>query len=79
MFELFRKLNYPLMYLSFAVGVLYVYFSEPDMKTLVKYPTPDNAGKITYMDTARTCYQYITKERPCPKNPDEISAYPVQI
>lgn len=51
---------------ALCVGLLYTYVSAPPQTVVIKYPTPFNAGKITYVDDAGVCYKYAVKETRCP-------------
>lgn len=51
---------------ALCVGLLYTYVSAPPQTVVIKYPTPFNAGKITYVDDAGVCYRYAVKETKCP-------------
>ena len=52
-------------FISLFVGFLVAYSIMPPPKVIVKYPTPENAGKIIYMDTKGVCYKYSSKEVKC--------------
>lgn len=60
---------------SFTIGVLLTYLFKPAPTVIVKYPTPYNAGKITYKDDAGTCYRYRAIKVKCN---DKASGYPIQ-
>lgn len=69
----------PLVFLiALCVGLFYTYISTPPPKVVIKYPTPFNAGKITYVDDAGVCYKYAVKNADCPKNKDKIKKIPIQ-
>jgi hypothetical protein len=65
--------------IALAVGLLYSYLTAPKPKIVVMYPTPDNAGKITYRDDAGVCYKYRVLEMACPSDPSMIKEVPIQI
>jgi hypothetical protein len=50
---------------AFAVGILFVYLMAPTPTVVVKFPTPYNAGKVTYEDKSQTCYQYSAEKVTC--------------
>lgn len=72
-------LHWPAFILAFAVGIMYVYFTVPQKKHVVRFPTPYNAGKHIYKDDAGTCFVYKAKEVKCPTNPLKISSQPVHV
>ena len=45
-------------FMALGLGILFVYMFTPQMQVIYKYPTPENAGKITYIDKAQVCYKY---------------------
>ena len=52
--------------IAFAFGVFISYIFTPNPKIVIKYPTPQNAGKVTYVDDAGVCYRYKAVEVGCP-------------
>lgn len=50
---------------SFAVGIFVVYIMTPPPDVVLKFPSPYNAGKVTYMDKSNTCYQYEAQSVEC--------------
>ena len=57
---------------ALCVGLLYTYYTAPPPRVVIKYPTPHNAGKITYVDDAGVCYKYKVQESKCPADSQEI-------
>lgn len=69
----------PLVFLiALCVGLFYTYISTPAPTVVIKYPTPDNAGKITYVDDAGVCYRYQMKEVSCPADKSKVKIVPIQ-
>lgn len=64
--------------LALCVGLFYTYISAPAPKVVIKYPTPYNAGKVTYLDDAGVCYRYKIKEVACPIDKTKIKQVPIQ-
>lgn len=64
-------------FIALCVGLLYTYVTAPQPKIVVKYPTPHNAGKITYVDDAGVCYKYKVKPAQCPQNSQDIKKMPL--
>ena len=63
---------------AFFIGIFFVYLSTPKPKIIYKYPTPSNAGKVIYKDTAGLCYKYIANEVKCPKDTKQIKMFNLQ-
>ena len=69
----------PLYFLiSFCIGMFFVYLSTPKPKVIIKYPTPQNAGKVIYKDNSGVCYKYMAEEVKCPSNTKEIKMFDIQ-
>lgn len=63
--------------IALCVGLLYTYISTPPPEIVVKYPTPFNAGQVTYVDDAGVCYKYKVQPTSCPANPAKIKKMPI--
>lgn len=63
---IFKYIDPLYFFASLCFGILVVYISSPIPDVIVKYPTLDNAGKLTYKDEHGVCYRYIAKEVSCP-------------
>lgn len=59
-------------FIAFFIGMLITYVTAPIPKVIIKYPTPENAGKIIYRDNADVCYKYKAKEVNCPLDKSKI-------
>jgi len=69
----------PIVFLiSLCIVIFFVYIITPPPKVIVKYPTPENSGRIVYKDEAHNCFKIISKEVNCPKNKKDIKSIPVQ-
>ena len=69
----------PLYFLvAFFIGIFYTYLTTPTPEIIIRYPTPENAGKIIYRDRADVCYKYKAKEVSCPANKSEIKKLDIQ-
>jgi len=74
-------LNYisiPVFFISFAIGIFFVYVLGPEMKTIYVYPTPENVDKILFKDKADNCYHFREEIVECPKDKSKISVVPIQ-
>jgi len=65
-------------FISLFIGLLLVYSIQPQPEILIKYPTPDNAGKIIYKDNADVCYIYESEEVKCPLDKSKIKRVDLQ-
>ncbi len=64
--------------ISFIIGLCYIHFTKEPNKVIIKYPTPYNIGKVTYVDDAGVCYKYAMNEVACPENKKKIIEMPIQ-
>ena len=59
------------------VGVVGIYFIKPETTVIFKYPTPENAGTLTYKDKNSVCYKYSGKEVSCDAKDIVLKNYPL--
>ena len=64
--------------ISLGVGLLYVYLTTRMPDVVIKYPTPENAGKIVYKDTNDVCYKYRAEKTTCPADITQVKQIPLQ-
>jgi hypothetical protein len=74
----FKYINIPVFVVSLILGIIAVYYTVPDTRTVYVYPTPENVSMLQYKDKTDTCFAFQQKQVPCPKNPEEIAKIPVQ-
>jgi hypothetical protein len=63
-------INPTIFFVALFIGFLIAYITTPIPEIVIKYPTPQNAGKVVYKDNADNCYKYEAKQIKCPKNKD---------
>lgn len=73
-----KFIDFKIFLISLAVGIFLVYIIQPKSTIIYVYPTPDNIDKIQYKDKIGNCFEFMSKEVTCPKNPEEIHSIPVQ-
>jgi len=61
------KFQWAAFLVGLALGMLFVYIRMPPPKIVIKYPNPENVGKIVYKDDAANCYVYKADKAECPK------------
>jgi len=74
----FRFISLKIFLISLAIGLLFVYLSNPEPTIIYVYPTPDNVDNITYKDKALQCFKFKANESTCPKNKSDIKTIPLQ-
>jgi hypothetical protein len=75
---IFQFISLKIFLISMAVGLLFVYLSNPEPTIIYVYPTPDNAGQIEYRDKADNCFKFESKEIQCPSDKKLIKTIPIQ-
>lgn len=73
----FDKIHPLYFFIAFACGLLYCYITKPKPKVIVKFPSPMNAGKVTYKDDDGTCYKYKATKESCPRDKSLIKPQPI--
>lgn len=74
---MFKYLDPLYFFIGLSIGLFFTYISTPIPEIVIKYPTPENAGKIIYRDNADVCYKYKAKRVECPN--DETKIKPLEI
>lgn len=78
MFGILKYIDLNFFLLALAVGIFFTFISTPVPEVIIKYPTPNNAGKITYVDDANVCYKYRPEEVKCPEDSNKITDMKIQ-
>ena len=68
MFKFTDYINAPAFFITLAIGLFFTYVYSPPKKIVIKWPTPENAGKVIYKDHSDLCYKYKANEIACPDN-----------
>jgi len=76
--NIFKYINFPVFFISVAIGIFFVYIFENENRTIYVYPTPDNADTIQYKDATGTCFSVKQSKVQCPKKDVMISKLPAQ-
>ena len=63
-----KYFDFRFFFISFAIGLLYIYLTNDYKKVIVLYPNPTNLEKYTYVDKTNNCFQYELEETCCPKD-----------
>lgn len=59
------KFNLIYFIIAFSFGILWVYMVTPPPEIVVKFPSPYNAGAVTYKDKSDSCYKYKAEVVDC--------------
>lgn len=69
---LFDKLDPLAFALSLGFGLMIVYVVAPRPRRVIRFPMPNNSGKIVYKDALQGCYVYKTENATCDKDAIDI-------
>ena len=73
-----KFISIPVFIVSLAVGLFFVYITNPDPEIIYIYPTPENVDKLQYKDRANNCYDFQQSEVSCPSDQSKIKIVPIQ-
>jgi hypothetical protein len=71
-------ISFKIFFVSFAIGLLFVYLIGPEIKTIYIYPTPENVDKVLFKDKADNCFYFEPEGVECPEDQNLISKVPIQ-
>lgn len=72
-----KNIKLSVFLISFAIGLFFVYILTPPPNVVLKFPSPYNAGKITYRDKSDACYVYKAEQVSCPTDKALIKPQPL--
>jgi len=60
------RIHWLYFWVALLIGLIYIYLTVPLPKIIYKFPTPTNAGKITYTDNVTgKCYKVDASRVEC--------------
>jgi len=66
-------MKYAILFLvSFVIGMIFVYISPAQHKTVLVFPSPTNIKEIQYKDKAAQCFDISAKLVDCTKGAKNI-------
>ena len=71
------KFNIIAFIIGFIIGICYIYQKQPPLTENIVYPTPFNAGKITYKNNNGDCFQYTAEPVDCPEDESLIKQHSI--
>ena len=71
-----RLINLPALILSFLIGILYIYYTNPDQEDIKVYTTDDNKHLFQFNDKINNCFNLKQRIVKCSNDVEEI---PIQI
>jgi hypothetical protein len=76
--SILKYIRIPIFIVSLAIGILFVYLTNPDKRKIFVYPSPDNVNNVQYKDSSGACFEFKETKIKCPENEKDISKVPAQ-
>ena len=76
--NLLKYVNIYVLLISLLFGFLAMYITAPEKRTIIVYPTHENAKILQYKDKTNSCFSIAEKEVRCPANDADIAKIPMQ-
>jgi hypothetical protein len=73
-----KHIDWKYLLLGIIIGSIIIVVYKPEKREVIKYPHPDNVGKLIYKDTNDSCYKFKVREVNCNDNADKMIQYPIQ-
>jgi hypothetical protein len=63
---------------AFAIGMCVCYATNPQPEVVFKFPSPMNAGRVTYkVPNTDSCYKYTSNVVDCPSDEKMVKPQPL--
>lgn len=79
MVSVLKRINLLFFFMSFAIGLLFVYIFTPPPQVVIKFPTPYNSGQVVYKDKNDGCFLYKAEKVTCPYDKTLIKPQPIEV
>lgn len=77
MVQLLGRLSLPWLIMGFVVGLFATWMVAPKKRVVIEFPSPYNAGHVTYTGEGGRCFQYRADIVQCPDDDKDITAQPL--
>jgi hypothetical protein len=61
---MFENIDFTYFFISFCIGLFFVYLTKPKPHIINKFPSPDNLDTL-YKDNSDNCYKYKIEKTDC--------------
>lgn len=69
---MFERIRLDIFLVAFCIGIGIVYVFSPAPQMVYKFPSPQNAGTIKYVNKQdASCYKYASEKVPCTDPPPD--------
>lgn len=77
MVQLLGRLSLPWLVAGFVVGLIATWLMAPQKRVVIEFPSPYNAGHVTYTGEDGKCFQYRADIIQCPDDDKDVKAQPL--
>jgi hypothetical protein len=77
--KIMEFINFPVFFISFLIGVLFIYLSVNDIIHIKVFPSPENESILQYRDKSGKCFESHFTEMICPADESLIKKIPEQV
>jgi len=74
-----KYISWRVFFISFLLGLLFMYVMGPNTKTVFIYPSPENVNDILFRDNSNKCFKFHMIDTVCPAEQQKIKDIPIQI
>lgn len=75
---MFGKISFKIFFVSFLIGLLFLYIVGQESKIVYVYPTLTNSSKVLFKDKSGQYFRFKSKEVECPADSTTIKQIPIQ-
>lgn len=75
---MFGKISFKIFFVSFLLGLFFLYIVGEENKIVYVYPTLTNSTNVLFRDKAGQYFRFKSKEVDCPADTTTIKQVPIQ-
>jgi len=74
-----KFISWPMFFISFLLGLVFIYCMGPNTQTVYVYPSPENVNDLLFRDNAGKCFKFHMIDTVCDADASKIKDVPIQI
>lgn len=75
---MFGKISFVIFFVSFIIGLFFLYIVGDEKKIVYVYPTLTNSSDVLFKDKSGQYFRFKSKEVECPEDTTTIKQIPIQ-
>ena len=75
---MFGKISFKIFFVSFLIGLFFLYVVGQENKIVYVYPTLTNSSNVLFKDKSGQYFRFKSKEVECPSDKTTIKQIPIQ-